>query len=116
MHPAMHQTASGLIEVSVRVSNMTLKGLGTCGTDVGCGHVHLNLDGVKCRKTGFYNDWITQADADGFADAVVDTQYCVESVLDRPVKLTASLSDYQSHADRIPLVQSTVTITLTSAD
>jgi hypothetical protein len=108
--------ASGLIEVSVRVSNVALKTLGQCGIDTKCGHVHLNLDGVNCRKTGFYNEWIVAADAEGFADSIIDTQYCVESVLDRPIKLTASLSNHATHQDRIPLVQSTVTVTVTSGD
>jgi hypothetical protein len=105
--------ASGLIEVAVRVRNFNVKSLGQCGVDPACGHVHLNLDsGVTCRSTGFYNAWITSVDADGIAEAVVDTQYCTTSVIDRPLPLTASLSKSGSHEDRVPLVQSTVTVTL----
>jgi hypothetical protein len=103
---------SGLIEVSVRARNVVVKTLGQCGTNTNCGHVHLNLDGANCHRTPFYNQWIIATDADGNADSAIDTQYCVASIVGRPLALTASLSDYQSHADRIPAVQSTVTITV----
>jgi hypothetical protein len=49
--------------------------------------------------------------ADGNADAVIDPQHCVASVIGRPLELVASLSNSTSHDDRMPLVQSTVTIT-----
>jgi hypothetical protein len=104
--------ATGLIEVSVRVRNVQLKGLGTCGTDTACGHVHLNLDGANCHNTPFYNAWITSAAADGSADSAIDTKYCVQPILGRKLALSASLSAYNGHADRVPQVQATVTVTL----
>ena len=105
--------ALGRFEMTVRVHNITVKSLGQCGTDVACGHVHLNLDLPNCRKTGFYNEWIVSTQPDGTRDAIIDTTYCTtQPVFDRDVVLTASLSDYQTHADRIPLVQSSVHITV----
>jgi hypothetical protein len=105
--------AQGLIEVSVRVRNFTVKGLGQCGTNVGCGHIHLNLDGANCQTTPFYNQWIFAAADDGSADAIVTTSSCKTAIVDRPLQLVASLSDHASHADRVPNVQSAVTITVT---
>lgn len=109
---AVAPDGSGLIEVSVKVHNATLKGLGLCGTDVACGHVHLNLDGANCLVTGFYNSWITMTQPDGTQDATIDTTACKTSIVGRPLALTASLSSHTNHADRVPKVQSTVTITI----
>ena len=104
--------ADGLIEVSVRVRNVNVKSLGQCGTDKTCGHIHLNLDGANCRTTLYYNQWIVAVAADGSADAVVNTKACKTPIVDRPLSLMASVSDWQMHADRSPPVQSSVTITV----
>jgi hypothetical protein len=104
---------SGLIEVAVRVRNVNVKGAGQCAADdTSCGHVHLNLDEVNCRTGGFYNSLINSVDAGGNAEGVITTTVCMTSILDRPLELRASLSTHNNHMDRVPLVQSTVTITL----
>ncbi len=107
--------SSGLIEVSLRVHHFNVMGPGSCGTDTNCGHVHINLDtGTNCRVTPFYNALVSSVAADGSQDTAANTTACLtQSVIGRTVPLTVSLSDYASHADRVPTVQSTVNITLT---
>jgi hypothetical protein len=103
--------ANGLIEVTVRVHNFLVKQLGTCGAEVDCGHIHINIDeGVNCRVTAFYNAWVTTVDGMGMADSIVDTKVCDVPITGKTVKLTASLSAAVMHGDRVPLVQSTVDI------
>jgi hypothetical protein len=104
---------TGLVEVSVRVHAFQVQGLGTCGTEMDCGHIHLNIDeGANCRIHPFYNNWVTVVDATGSADSTVDTTQCVVPITGKTVKLTASLSAAVAHQDRLPLVQSTVNIVI----
>jgi hypothetical protein len=105
---------TGLIEVSVRVHNFTVTGVGSCGTNASCGHVHLNLDGSNCLSpVPFYNTVIFSVDGTGYADSVVDTSYCKASVVGRTVKVSASLSNNTNHMDRVPPVKAEVPINVT---
>jgi len=105
--------SSGLVEVTVQVHHFTVKGVAQCGTDPNCGHIHINLDGTNCHSGNpFYNQLVIAVGADGSADTAANTAFCVNSVFDRTVNLTASLSSSSSHADRVPAVLSTVKVTL----
>jgi hypothetical protein len=109
--------ANGLIEVSVQVKNFKVQAVGSCAVDdVKCGHIHLNLDGDNCHVTPFYNQVILAVDASGSADSAINTTACdpmkVKPIVGRPLALTASLSSNQTHNDRVPAVQATVTITV----
>jgi hypothetical protein len=108
---------TGLIEVAAKVHNFNLKPLGQCGADPNCGHVHFNIDGANCGVNAFFNAWEPDpnpnngtADADGNADAFLDTTQCDTPITGKSVEIRASLSNSNVHSDRVPLIQSIVTV------
>lgn len=106
---------TGLIEVTVRVHNYRVKQLGTCGADPDCGHVHLNLAGDTCKVNAFFNSWWPSADANGVVEGTVSTKAnaaCEAAVRGQTVLLSASLSAATAHQDRLPLIQSSVSVSI----
>jgi len=107
--------STNLVEVAVRINHLTVKPTGTCGTDLNCGHIHLNVDDEdsnNCRATPFYNQVIFSVGPDNEADSSVNLSFCKVAIFGKQVALTASLSDHASHADRVPAIKSTVMVTL----
>jgi len=105
-----------LVEVTVRVDHFTVMTLGSCGTRLDCGHIHLNIDDEdndNCRATPFYNRAIFSVGTDNVSDSSVDITSCKMPIFGKQVALTASLSDHASHADRVPPIKATVMVTLT---
>jgi hypothetical protein len=107
---------TGLIEVSARVHNFELRGVGACAGDPNCGHVHFNI-GTDCGVNAFFNTWEPDpnpmngtVDDLGNIDAFIDTTQCDTSIKGKSVEIRASLSDSTMHADRMPLIQSIVTV------